>query len=118
MKKYLTILILAIGVYACGGGSEENSSDATQTQQAEPQQQEVVAVDGSKVWKQYCIACHGAFGDMGVNGAKDLGISELTLEERIQVITKGRNTMQSYEAILSAEEIEAVAKHTFTFAED
>lgn len=114
MKKYTILFVFAVStlLYACGGEGNET------TTQKESAQQEIATVDGSKVWKKNCIACHGAFGDMGVNGAKDLGASELTLEERIQVITKGRNTMMSYEAILSPEEIEAAAKHTLTFGDD
>lgn len=68
--------------------------------------------DGASVFKTHCQLCHGPDGRLGLNGAKDFTTSPLTEDERVQVITKGRNTMLSYENILSADEIAAVAKYT------
>lgn len=73
------------------------------------------ADEGRQIFRTHCVLCHGAKGDLQLNGAKVLGESELTLEERILVITNGRNTMTPFSKILSPEEIEAVAKYTFTF---
>ncbi len=67
---------------------------------------------GASVFKTHCQLCHGADGKLGLNGALDLTASALSLDERITVITKGRNTMLAYEATLSPEEIKAVAKYT------
>jgi mono/diheme cytochrome c family protein len=116
MKKLIiTVFALALLVYSCGGGEEKTGT----TQQ--PAQQETAAKpDGSKAFQLYCSACHGAFGDAQINGAKDLGLSQLTVEERIQVITNGREgtTMVGFGDRLSPEEIAAIAEHTLTFAED
>lgn len=71
-------------------------------------------VDGQAIFQKNCVLCHGSNGKMGLNGAKDLTASMLTAEERISVITNGRNTMASYKAILSPEEIKAVAEYTMT----
>jgi mono/diheme cytochrome c family protein len=57
------------------------------------------APDGHQLYKSYCVACHGVKGDMGASGAYDLSGSKLTLEERIQVITNGRNAMASYKSL-------------------
>ena len=71
-------------------------------------------VSGFQVFKQYCKTCHGANGALGLNGAKDLRESVLTLEERIQTITFGRGVMTPFEDILTKEEIKAVAEYTTT----
>ncbi len=69
------------------------------------------------MYNQYCITWHGLDGNMGASGAYNLQESELSLEERVLVITKGRNAMNAFESLLSPEEIEAVAKYTFTLAD-
>ena len=95
IKMFFAALILGV-VIACGGGSTVDTDIAM------------------PVWKTHCQLCHGADGKLGLNGAKDLTASELSLEERIQVITKGRNTMIAYENTLTPEQIEEVAKYTMS----
>ncbi len=87
-------------VVACGGsgGSDGGSNEL-----------------GATVFKTYCQLCHGADGKLGLNGAKDFSTSPLTLAERVDVITNGRNTMLAYESTLTKEEIAAVAKYTLSF---
>lgn len=105
-KDYLNMnkLLLFVGimgiVLACGNAE----SPAQETAEAKP--------DGEKIYKQYCIACHGLYGDMGASGAFNLQTSQLSLEERILVITSGRNAMTPFEALLDEKEIKAVAKYT------
>ena len=112
MKKIMAIIALAAMIYACGGGSSstesQSSTDVSATAEATPKP------NGEKIYKQYCVACHGLYGDMGASGAYDLTSSELPVEERITVITNGRNTMTAFEAILEEEEIAAVANYTLT----
>ena len=72
------------------------------------------AVDGKKIYKQYCVTCHGIYGDMGASGAANLTISKLKLNERIEVITNGRKAMASFKALLDKEKIKAVAQYTMT----
>lgn len=71
-------------------------------------------VDGAKVYKQYCVTCHGIKGDMGASGAFNLVESKLSLEEKINIITNGRNTMTAFEPILTEAKIKAVAEYTET----
>lgn len=73
--------------------------------------------DGQKLYKTYCVTCHGVNGGMQLNGARDLRASELGLEERISVITNGRNLMAAYKGIMTAEEIKAVATYTMSLRE-
>src|SRR5262245_49924012 len=67
--------------------------------------------DGMAIFRKYCIACHGADGTLGLNGAKDFRQSTLTLEERIDVITHGRKLMTPFGEMLSPQEIKAVAEY-------
>ena len=105
--RFLLVLWSAVGVLACESASERTalSSDATQT---------VGQNAGMTVFRQNCVLCHGANGQLGLNGAKDLSKSEYSLEERIQIIAHGKNLMAPYRTILSAEEIAAVAAYTLT----
>lgn len=68
--------------------------------------------DGEKIFKIYCIACHGLDGNLGASGAAKLTESTLPLAERIKVVTNGRNAMTGFKALLKPDQINAVAKYT------
>lgn len=106
MKKWIVFGLLAAAVWACGSSHTGSSSEASA--------EAVPAPDGQKIYKQNCVICHGLYGDMGASGAHDLTASELPVEERIAVITNGRNAMTPFKALLSPEQIEAVAEYTLT----
>ncbi|MEM0992588.1 MAG: cytochrome c [Bacteroidota bacterium] len=74
-------------------------------------------VDGKTIYKKNCVICHGAKGNMGANGAYNLTISELSLQERVHVITNGRKAMAPYKNILTKEQIAAVAAYTESLSE-
>lgn len=101
------ISLLALG-FACGGGSSTNETGTSAATPPEPP-------DGAKIYKLNCTLCHGSGGDMGASGAHDLTQSTLSLEERVHVITNGRNTMTPFKRSLSPEQIEAVATYIGTF---
>ncbi len=69
---------------------------------------------GQNIYKKYCVICHGADGKLGINGAKDITVSALTQDERVALITKGKNTMTPFEGILTPDEIQAVAAYSMT----
>lgn len=102
-----TVLILVIT--ACGSAEDQISKN-----EAAAQKQEKTMPDGMAIFRQYCVACHGADGKLGLNGAKDLSQSTLTLEQRITQVTNGKNMMAPYSGILSPEAIKAVAEYTQT----
>lgn len=107
MKHTLVFLLIATFIYACGGSDSPNETSGTQqATTATPQ------ADGKKIYKQYCVTCHGLYGDMGASGAFNLTTSELPVDERIVVITKGRGAMTPFENLLDADEIAAVAAYT------
>lgn len=66
------------------------------------------------VFRQKCVLCHGADGALGLNGAKNLGESTLSLEDRINIITNGKKLMAPFNTVLSPEEIKAAAEYTQT----
>ncbi len=92
---------------ACGGNGQKTNDSKTPATK-------VKKVDGAKIYKTYCVTCHGLYGDMGGSGAFDLTTSKLNLKERIEVITKGRNLMTPFEGLLNEQKIKAVAKHIET----
>ena len=99
MKYLLWILLILGSAWACSSAGSE----------------EALAPDGREIYKTYCITCHGATGNLGGNGAFDLSASALSVEQRVQVITEGRNTMASFRTLLEPEKIQAVAEYTMSF---
>lgn len=100
-------------VFSCSGGGDSSSSgDTASTESAAPAEPE--KPDGQKIYRTYCITCHGMDGKLELNGAKDLSISELPLEERITQVTEGKNLMTPFKGILTEEQIQAVSEYTLT----
>ncbi len=106
LNKYLPFAILTSFLLIAACGTEASKHSAAAAGAAEP--------DGMAIFKKYCVACHGADGKLGLNGARDLSQSALTLEERVSMVTKGKNMMTPFGEILSQEEIRAVAEYTQT----
>lgn len=96
---------------ACGSADEEIAQRAAAAKQSSSPK----IPDGMAVFRQNCVTCHGADGMLGLNGAKDLGQSTLSIEERINIIANGKKLMTPFGSILSPEEIKAVAEYTNTF---
>ena len=107
MKQLIIFCAIVTAIWACGGAESSSNAPASQPAAAAP-----AKPDGKKIYKQYCVTCHGLYGDMGASGAFNLTTSALTMEERIAVITKGRGAMTPFENLLDADEIEAVAEYS------
>lgn len=115
MKQILFFVAIATLVIACGSaGDNANSNKADKSSDSKAIAEK--KIDGEKVYKTYCIACHGLYGDMAASGAYNLKVSELSIEERVAVITNGRNAMTAFEALLDKDEIQAVAEYTMNLA--
>jgi mono/diheme cytochrome c family protein len=108
MQRSFFFLLFTLIAGACG---DENTT-ADPSLAAKAYAAEKKTADGQKIFKQYCVACHGIYGDMGVGGAANLAASSLSVEERILVITNGRNAMAPFSSLLSEEKIKAVAEYT------
>ena len=117
MKKIIAFAFLAVLLAACSDSGNKDASDS----KAKPEKAAAKAkkkIDGAKIYKTYCVTCHGLYGDMGGSGAFDLTVTELTLEEKIEVITNGRNLMTPFEGLLSEEKIKAVAEYIAELKKD
>lgn len=101
IKTYL-IIWCSLCLAACGPASADSSANST-------------IVDGAQLFKKHCVLCHGADGRLGLNGAKDLSQSTLSLEKRKILITHGKNLMTPFANVLAPSEIEAVANYTLSF---
>jgi mono/diheme cytochrome c family protein len=71
-------------------------------------------ITGQEIFQKNCVACHGAAGDLGASGAKNLKISVLPKDQIITQVTNGKGMMSSFKNVLSAEEINKVADYVLT----
>ena len=110
-----TLFAFALHYSCASGGGEENKQAPPKPVVAEPVVDDMAA--GEKVYRTYCIVCHGIDGKLELNGAKDLSISTIPVEERIAQITDGKGLMTPFKGILSEEQIKQVADYTFTLEE-
>lgn len=89
--------------YSCSNPNNQKNTEADKTISVEK---------GAEIFKKKCVACHGVNGELGLNGAANLTLSSLSLQEKIEVVTHGRKTMLSFKGILQPHEIESVALYT------
>jgi len=108
MRFSIVFVFIMATVFACGGGTSDGTKNGSVGGTSQNQDQLAL---GKKKFKQLCVACHGADGKLGINGAKDFAQSDLKLDERIEVITNGRGMMTPFKGILKDAEIVAVANY-------
>ena len=118
MKKVLFFFLAAGLIIACGQTETTSNTGSTIAKAKKTASKTPPKIVGKKIYKQYCITCHGLYGDMGASGAANLTESKLSLDERIQVITNGRNTMAAFKSLLNEDKIKAVAKYTQELKKD
>ena len=112
MRQIFILAIVGLFIVACSG--PENNAKKVSNKKPMAKKK----IDGGKVYKQYCVTCHGVSGDMGASGAFNLVTSKLSVEEKISVITNGRNTMTPFKGLLSEAKIKAVAEYTETLKKE
>ena len=105
--QYLFVPITVFFLYSCGGEINEHSLN----QNGETQ---IVSLSGEKIFKQYCVLCHGVDGKLGLNGSKDLTISKLPMDSVFRQIRKGKGTMPPYMDVLSDAEIDSVYNYVIS----
>lgn len=71
-----------------------------------------VIANAKPIFVAQCAICHGLDGKMMANGAKDLTTSTKTLEERVKIISEGKNLMPAFKYQLSESEIQGLAIYT------
>ena len=72
---------------------------------------QIAEVDAKGKYKMFCAACHGFDGALGVNGAKDLSVSKLSIEESVAQVYFGKGLMTPFKGLLKDHEIVAVSKY-------
>ena len=109
MVRICTIFIFTLFLVSCGNDNpkvnKQKGNKALLTKVD-------LSLNGQELFVKHCKLCHGIDGRLQMNGAKDFKLSELNLEERIVVITEGRNAMTPFKKVLSAAEIKKVAAYT------
>jgi len=67
--------------------------------------------DGQTLFEKNCKLCHGKDGKKMLAGAPDLSVSNMTKEQRMEIITNGKGTMTPFKDRFSPEQVEAVADY-------
>lgn len=75
---------------------------------------DIEKVDVNKLFRMHCALCHGFKGNMKINGAKDLTISDIPLNESVAQVYFGKGLMTPYKDILKETEIVALSKYIET----
>jgi cytochrome c6 len=109
----LSVFLAVLVCSACGDASQNIKERELAAQSKKPTESSVKP-DGMAIFRKNCVVCHGADGKLGLNGAKDLTLSERPKGERIEIITNGKNLMTPFGKILTADEIEAVTDYTLS----
>lgn len=112
--KHNTLALIGLSVLffvACGGEKSSSVSSSDKVVASAETTKSSGNSKGKLIYKQYCVVCHGMDGKLAVSGAKDLSVSVLPIEERIDQITNGKGLMTPYKDILSTEQIQAVAEY-------
>lgn len=68
---------------------------------------------GKLLYTNSCVSCHGGDGKLGNSGAKDLTVTQLSVEEQKKIIRNGKNAMPGYKD-LSDQQIDALVQYVAT----
>lgn len=101
---FLAVLTVITLVNACNGSGQNNNTAPANTAEAK----------GFKTYENYCKACHGSDGKLGLSGAANLAASILSKQEVTQVVTNGRRLMAPFKGKLSDEQIDEVSDYVLT----
>lgn len=66
---------------------------------------------GKVIYEKKCMNCHGRDGKSGLSGAKDLTISILTHQEKVEIVKEGKNVMLSFKDQLDDVQVNAVVDY-------
>jgi len=117
LRPLLLVLVLVLGLSACGGGDDEAGDDAATTTQTEPGTTGDAgggdAEAGSQVFAQAgCGGCH-VLAAAGSNGTVGPSLDESAPDEALVIerVTNGMGAMPSFRDELSEQEIRDVAAY-------
>ncbi len=98
-------LLLIITAYGLAEMSKKQKSKSMETISES-------TINGQELYIASCEKCHGADGKLNLMGAKDLSVSTMDVNARIDIIKNGKNAMTPFESMLSPEQIKAIAEYT------
>lgn len=101
IKTISVITLAALFVAACQQTSTPTNTDNKVEQ--------IVKHSSKELYSMHCISCHGAAGDAGLNGSKNLMTSTLDKAEIIRQITNGKGMMTGFEDKMTNTEIDQLA---------
>ena len=107
--SWFMLVMGGILMAACGGG-ESNSP-----QPAGGNAPEISEAQARALYIRKCSLCHGDDGRLMASKSPDLSLSEMTVAERVALITYGKGTMPAQKGILDKAEIQAVARYIERF---
>lgn len=110
MKKLLALIAIMFLVYAYGISETKSPTFKSEVSATEFANVAPEAL-GKTIFDAKCLGCHGADGKQGLSGAKDLTQSAKTLDEKIEIISNGKNAMIAYKNQLSTDQIKSVAEY-------
>jgi mono/diheme cytochrome c family protein len=73
-----------------------------------------IAINGNEIYQEKCALCHGNEGKLGMSGAKDITVTNLSHSDIVSLIANGKNTMPAFNSTLNSEQIEAVTNYIET----
>jgi len=100
-------LLLIIGAYGMAEMSKKQKSKSMEGISESD-------VNGQELYTASCGKYHGEEGKLNLLGAKDLSVSTMDLNARIEIIKNGKNAMTPFSGMLNEEQIKAVAEYTET----
>ncbi|WP_299826438.1 SirB2 family protein [uncultured Pontibacter sp.] len=97
--------------------------NAEATEEAKPAEmvaalEDTQLANAKAIYTQVCETCHGPDGTKGLGGAANLKESNLSLQDRINVVENGRGLMPGFGGQLTEQEAEALAAYTMTLRND
>lgn len=109
MLRSVTFILIAVCFIAC---TNDTSSKKKANSSLAKSKKVDLSLNGQELFVKHCKLCHGIDGRLQMNGAKDFKVSDMSLENRIVVITEGKNAMTPFKKVLTKAEIKKVAAYT------
>jgi uncharacterized membrane protein SirB2 len=110
-KKPILAIVSVLLLILSYGLAEMNGKRASKNKpKPEISQQANEAEVGKALYENYCQNCHGAEGDAGLSGAKNLKLTALSAEEQASIILNGKGVMPGFKN-LKSNEVQAIVKH-------
>lgn len=111
MKYFILAATLSLFMASCSNDNPNNKSNENHLSSLTVDER---MAEAKELFEGQCKLCYGIDGTLGLNGAKDLSKSTLSKEERIDIITHGKNAMAAYKDEYSPQEIVMLAEYVET----